>query len=168
MLKDLHTEEQMAPTVRLFFAMVEENYTRLCSSIENIPQDVLDYKGKDGQQNSIAQIIRHLAYVDLRWVYRIKGEPIPDTLEKTFGPMIDEKGQLPLVSGRPIDQLLHDYDEVFQYFQKECLRLKDEDLKVVVDYEDGKKATIQWGIWHMADHSRYHQAHVNLLLKEKS
>ncbi|HZH58496.1 MAG TPA: DinB family protein [Metabacillus sp.] len=168
MLKDLYTEERMAPTVRLFFAMVEENYTRLCSSIENIPQNVLDYKGKDGQYNSIAQLIRHLAYVDLRWAYRIKGEPIPDTLEKKYGPMIDEKGQLPPVSGLSIDQLLQDYDEVYQHFRRECLRLKDKDLKVVVDYEDGKKATIQWGIWHMADHSRYHQAHINLILKEKS
>jgi len=168
MLKDLHTEEQMAPAVRLFFAMVEENYTRLCSSIKNIPQDVLEYKGKGGQYNSIAQLIRHLAYVDLRWVYRIKGETMPDALERKYGPMIDENGQLPSVTGLSIDQLLQDYAEVFHYFRRECLRLKDKDLKVVVDYEDGKKATIQWGIWHMADHSRYHQAHINLLLKEKS
>lgn len=168
MLKDLHTDEEMSPTVQLFFSMVEENYKRLRASIQNISQEVLDCKGIDRKQNSIAQLIRHLAYVDLRWVYRFKGDPIPEELENRYGPMTNEKGELPSVAGVPLDQLLQDYEEVFQQFRQECLRLRDEDLKTVVGYEDGKQATIQWGIWHIADHSRYHQAHINQLVKQKS
>ncbi|OLR82050.1 cytosolic protein [Bacillus cereus] len=32
-------------------------------------------------------------------------------------------------------------------------------------YEKGETATIRWGIWHIADHNRYHQAHISRLRK---
>jgi hypothetical protein len=38
-------------------------------------------------------------------------------------------------------------------------------LGKAVNYENGVKATIRWGIWHIADHNRYHQAHINQLRK---
>jgi len=39
------------------------------------------------------------------------------------------------------------------------------ELDIIVDYDDGEKATIKWGLWHMAEHSRYHQAHIYQLFK---
>lgn len=82
MLKDLQTKNNMDSIVALFFAMVEENYLRLRSIVKNITNEELNYKGPVNQSNSIAQLIKHLAYVDLKWVYRIKNEPIPVSLEK--------------------------------------------------------------------------------------
>ncbi|PWN15864.1 hypothetical protein CU072_09865 [Bacillus thuringiensis] len=32
-------------------------------------------------------------------------------------------------------------------------------------YEKGENATIRWGVWHIADHNRYHQAHISRLRK---
>ncbi|MED0923864.1 DinB family protein, partial [Bacillus paranthracis] len=32
-------------------------------------------------------------------------------------------------------------------------------------YEKEENATIRWGIWHIADHNRYHQAHISQLRK---
>ena len=50
-------------------------------------------------------------------------------------------------------------------FRLECIKLLEKDLTKVVSYENGQTATIRWGIWHIADHSRYHQAHISLLKK---
>ncbi|WP_316245034.1 hypothetical protein [Gracilibacillus massiliensis] len=52
-------------------------------------------------------------------------------------------------------------------FNDICLNLTDADLDKVVQFgfNNEKQATIRWGIWHMADHNRYHQAHINQLRK---
>jgi hypothetical protein len=46
-----------------------------------------------------------------------------------------------------------------------CCQLTDKQLNQLVDYESGNEATIKWGIWHIADHNRYHQAHITQLRK---
>lgn len=79
--------------------------------------------------------------------------------------MFDRQGKIPAVSGVPLEELLESYDRVQTWFRDVCLGLTDEDLDRVVDYEDGKTATIRWGIWHIADHSRYHQAQIAWLRK---
>lgn len=79
--------------------------------------------------------------------------------------MINSYGQLPSVSNTTTLELLSDYNVVQEMFYKECKKLSKEDLNKVVTYENGKNATIRWGIWHIADHSRYHQAHIVLLRK---
>lgn len=124
----------------MLYSAVNENYSRLISIVSDMSQQEIDYKGPNQTYNSTAQLIRHLAYVDLNWIFRIKGEPIPKQLEKKYGPMLDQNNKLPFISGVSLEQIL-------------------------TDYEAEKQATIQWGIWHMADHNRYHQAHINQLRK---
>jgi hypothetical protein len=48
-------------------------------------------------------------------------------------------------------------------FESVCIGLTDADLNRRVYYENGSEATIRWGIWHIADHSRYHQANIKHL-----
>jgi len=45
------------------------------------------------------------------------------------------------------------------------MKLTENDLTQEVFYEKGETATIRWGIWHIADHNRYHQAHISQLRK---
>ncbi|EEL36723.1 Uncharacterized protein BC141101_02296 [Bacillus toyonensis] len=45
------------------------------------------------------------------------------------------------------------------------MKLTENDLAREVFYEKGENATIRWGIWHIADHNRYHQAHIGQLRK---
>ncbi len=154
----------MAPNVALFYAMVEENYLRFMKGVEGIAKDEFHFKGLEGTENSIAQLIKHLAYTDLAWNYRIRGSAIPDDLEQIYGPS-EENGKLPSVDCQtPIHTLLDQYDLVMTELKETCVRLSDEDLSKGVSYE-GKEATIRWGLWHIADHNRYHQAHIHLMKK---
>jgi uncharacterized damage-inducible protein DinB len=163
MILDLKGKPRMEKTVGMLYAMVENNFQRLQSIVHGMSQAELDFKGKDGQSNSTAQLLKHLAYVDLKWVYRIKGDPLPDHLEKAYGPELDNDSRLPRCEGESLSALLEHYEFVFHLFEQVCEQLKDEDLETLVPYKDG--ATIKWGIWHMADHNRYHQAHINQLRK---
>ncbi len=160
---DLKKDSEMTPLIGLFVAMVEENFLRLTRSLEGVSPDELIYTGLNHDANSIAQLLKHLAYVDLNWVYRIKGDAMPLSVERAYGPMVDENGQLPKVENRTLEDLLSAYEYVLEQLKEECRKRTDAEFQKTVAYEEGKTATIQWGIWHMADHSRYHQAHINQL-----
>lgn len=161
---DLYERKDMHPSISIFYSMVEENYYRLLSSLENLSSDELHYKGTKGTSNSIAQLLIHLSYVDLLWIYRINDEALPQALEKQYGPMVDKNGYLPSVSGQSLRNILDQYEWVFSQFIKTSKTLEEKDLKKVIYYE-GEIATIRWGMWHMSDHNRYHQAQINLLRK---
>ncbi|MGG4554596.1 DinB family protein [Paenibacillus sp. FSL W8-0186] len=165
MLYDLQGELTMSPIVGILYSAVKENNQRLQLITEGMPQEEVDYKGPNNKFNSTAQIIKHLMYVDLNWVYRIKGEPLPQSLKEQYGPMIDEKGRLPMIQGTPLMTLLSNYKGIISMLEDVCKELDDADLGKIVTFghENEKSATIRWGIWHIADHSRYHQAHINQL-----
>ncbi|PYI51496.1 DinB family protein [Paenibacillus flagellatus] len=167
MFYDLRGEAKMSPIVGMLYSAVKENSQRLHQITEGMSQEEVDYKGLDNRFNSTAQLIKHIMYVDLNWVYRIKGQSLPPSLKEQFGPMIDANNRLPMVEGKSLNTLMSDYKGVLAMLKETCVQLKDADLDKVVSFghENEKQATVRWGLWHMADHSRYHQAHIHLLRK---
>ncbi|GAB1795636.1 DinB family protein [Priestia megaterium] len=165
MLIDLHLDNEMEPSVALLYATVSDTYERLKLLVKDVDQEELFFKGTENKMNSIGQLLSHLAVVDLHWVYRLKNQQIPSILRKEYGPLVDSAGQIPFIKDTTVSDLIDSYDKVQTMFRLECTKLSEEDLNNVVLYENGKTATIRWGIWHIADHSRYHQAHIGLLKK---
>jgi len=167
MLHDLQGDPSMSPIVGMLYSAVKENNQRLQLITKGMSQEEVDYKGPSNNFNSTAQLIRHLMYVDLNWVYRMKGQPLPPSLQEQYGPMIDINHKLPMIEGMSLHTLLSDYENVLTMLKDTCTQLTDDDLVNVVTFghENEKQATIRWGLWHMADHSRYHQAHIHLLRK---
>ena len=94
---DLEPAPGMAPIVGLLYATVEDTYRRLRQRVEGMSQEELDDKGPFGNLNSTGQLIRHLAVVDLHWVYRFRGEPVSRDLQEAYGPMFDRQGKIPAV-----------------------------------------------------------------------
>lgn len=167
MIYDLKGEASMSPIVGILFSAVKENIERLQSITEGMSQEEVDYKGPNNKDNSTAQLIKHLTYVDLNWVYRIKDQPLPLSLKEEYGPMIDANNKLPMIEGKSIHTLMSRYETVFNMLEDTCTELTDHDLEKIVffGHKNEKQATIRWGLWHMADHNRYHQAHINQLRK---
>lgn len=167
MFYDLQGEANMPPVVGMLYSAVKQNNDRLRSITEGMSQEEVDYRGPTNSFNSTAQLIKHLTYVDLNWVYRMKDQPLPESLKEQLGPMIDANNRLPMVKGISLNTLMSHYEGVLQMLKDTCTQLIDADLDIVVTFghENEKQATIRWGLWHIADHSRYHQAHINLLRK---
>ncbi|WP_339236769.1 DinB family protein [Paenibacillus sp. FSL R5-0517] len=165
MIYDLQGEANMAPVVGMLLSAVTENSQRLKSITEGMSQEEVDYRGEHNQFNSTAQLIRHITFVDINWVYRIKGAVLPQRLIEQYGPMIDANNRLPLVQGVARDTLISQHESVLTLLKETCAHLADADLDRVVTFghQNEKQATIRWGLWHMADHNRYHQAHINQL-----
>ncbi|MFX3631386.1 MAG: DinB family protein [Candidatus Pristimantibacillus sp.] len=167
MLYDLQGEASMSPIVGILYSAVEENSQRLQLITEGMSQEEIDYKGPNNNFNSTAQLIQHIMYVDLNWVYRMKGQALPDSLKEQYGPMIDANNRLPMIKGKSLNTMMSRYEGVLMMLKETCTLLTDADLDKIVAFghENEKQATIRWGLWHMADHSRYHQAHINQLRK---
>jgi uncharacterized damage-inducible protein DinB len=166
-IHDLKGEDHMSPAVGMLFAMVKENWTRLESITDSMSQEELDYKGPGNLYNSSAQLLRHIMFVDLNWVYRMKGQQLPYDMLEQYGPMIDKDNKLPFIEGVPRDTLISQHHLVMTTLQQTCSLLTDEDLNTVLTFghENEKQASVRWALWHMADHNRYHQAHINQLRK---
>lgn len=71
-MKDLHLERKMDPQVAILYAMVADTFNRLQRLVEGTEENELSYKGSENNENSIGQLLQHLAVVDLHWVYRFK------------------------------------------------------------------------------------------------
>ncbi|WP_233530955.1 DinB family protein [Paenibacillus alkalitolerans] len=162
---DFTPDDRMFPVVGLLHSMVTYNYHRLKLLVDGLTQVEIDYKGPHEELNSIAQLLRHLAVVDLHWVYRLQAKDVPQEYRNRFGPMYDNEGKLPMVKDVPLEKLLEEYDEIQEMFRQICLKLTDNDLNTVVPYGNGQTAAIRWGIWHIADHSRHHYADIVRLKK---
>jgi uncharacterized damage-inducible protein DinB len=160
---DLKPVKDMDFTIGLLHATVKDTYERLKMMCQDMNQEEIEYKGPNNRFNSTAQLLRHLAVVDLYWVYRIKQKEVPFELKEKYGPMIHKNGNLPEVQGVTLNELLLNYDLVQEMFEEACKGLSDKDLEKEVEYEKGTSATIRWGIWHIADHNRYHQANISWL-----
>ncbi|WP_425355421.1 DinB family protein [Saccharibacillus sacchari] len=161
---DLDPDLFMSPIVGLLHSMVDYNYQRLLRLVEGC-ENVIDYKGPDNDLNSIGQLLRHLTVVDLHWVYRLQGREIPNEKINEFGPMYDVEGKLPMIQGISLDVLLSEYAGVQKQLKDVCMRFEDEDLNNIVPFEKGNSASIRWGIWHVADHSRHHYSNIAYLKK---
>ncbi len=157
----------MTPIVGMLYSAVVQNSQRLQLITKGMSQEEVDFKGPNHTHNSTAQLLRHIAYVDLNWVYRMKGQPLPVSLQEEYGPMIDANHRLPMVKGVSLNTLVSKYEHVIRMLKDTCTHITDEDLDKIVTFghENEKQATLRWGLWHMADHSRYHQAHINQLRK---
>ncbi|QQK81224.1 DinB family protein [Salicibibacter cibi] len=167
MFFDLQGDVNMSPIVGLLYSAVKENSQRLQLISNGMSQEEVDYKGPNNTFNSAAQLINHLTYVDVNWVYRIKGQSLPSSLEEKYGPALDTNGKLPMVKDKSMNALLSNHEGVIKMLQEACAQLRDDDLVKVISFghENEKQATIRWGLWHIADHNRYHQAHINHLRK---
>ncbi|OJD57775.1 DinB family protein [Bacillus sp. NH11B] len=164
-MKDLYLEKDMNPQVAILYATVLDTFKRLQNLVEGTEEDELSFKGSENNENSIGQLLQHLAVVDLHWVYRLRGEEVPQGLKNKYGPMLNKIGELPSLRKDTLQELMQDYEAVQHMFYEECMKLTENDLTREVSYEKGESATIRWGIWHIADHNRYHQAHINRLRK---
>ncbi|URN96877.1 MAG: DinB family protein [Candidatus Pristimantibacillus lignocellulolyticus] len=167
MIHDLRGEDNMSPIVGMLYSAVKENSDRLSLITKGMTQEELDYKGPNDKFNSTAQLLRHIMYVDLNWTYRFRALPLSQLLIEQYGPMIDTNNRLPMIQGMSLNTLMSDYENVITMLRDTCIQLMDADLDkfVTFGHEDEKQATIRWGLWHMADHNRYHQAHINQLRK---
>ena len=77
------------------YATVADTFNRLQRLVEGTEENELSYKGSENNENSIGQLLQHLAVVDLHWVYRFKEKMFRQHLKINMNYMLNEVGELP-------------------------------------------------------------------------
>ena len=127
-MKDLYLEKNMNPQVAILYATVADTFKRLQKLVEGTDEKELSFKGLKNNENSIGQLLQHLAVVDLHWVYRLKENPFHWHLIIYMDLMLNEAGELPSLRKHTLQQLMQDYEAVQHMFYEECLKLTENDL----------------------------------------
>jgi uncharacterized damage-inducible protein DinB len=159
MLRDMYSQE-VAPALAVSVAQVEDTFRRLSSLVSGMTPEELAFTGP--VENSTATLVAHLALTDLAYLHEIMGRQMPDALEAEFGPYQTPDGKLPRVTGKSAADLLARYGQVMELARTNLKTLTDAERPVAVPWW-GRPATVRFVLWHMAQHSIHHQAHIQLL-----
>lgn len=160
MYLDVNAPGHRSPVAALLQGQIDYTYQNLRKLAGDMSSDELEYQGPDGTLNSTGTLIMHLANADLTWLYRLQGMTPPLEVRARFGPARQPGKRLPEIHGYSAAQLLDLYGEVQAQLQQYTRTLTDEDLAQVVWRTDEYEATARWGLWHIAEHSNFHQGHI--------
>lgn len=147
----------LPPALAVPFGQIENAHLRLTKRIESVSQEELEFKGADGNKNSTAMLVAHIALVD--WVYLqcIKGETVSDDPHPFLGAHEDEHGNLAPASGISVADLLARLQWVraeIQAYLETCTEAEAERAVKVPWWPD--EATVRYVLWHMAGHTMHH------------
>jgi uncharacterized damage-inducible protein DinB len=155
----------VAPAFATPLAQAEAVFQRLTRIVGEMSEPAaFEYRGPDGDMNSVAMLVAHLAWVDMEYLHLIMGKPIPAELEAEYGPVEDENGRIPVVTGRPAAELL-----------ARCRRVVDMMQAYFADKPDAeatRELTIPWWpepttvryvLWHMTAHAIHHHTQMKRL-----
>ncbi len=163
---DLITQEAaeiQPPLMQLLFAQMNIAFKSLVELTKDMTVPELDYRGPTGDRNNTAMLINHLALTDAWWLYAFQREAIPTELIELFGPWMDQNGRIPVVRGERVNEILEAYSRVHGMVQAYSRTLRDEDLLNSVPTGGGSEVTIRWALWHMTEHSVWHQGQITWL-----
>jgi uncharacterized damage-inducible protein DinB len=154
----------VAPAFATSLAHVEAAFRRLTRIVGELSPEAFEYRGPAGDMNSAAMLVAHLAQVDLEYVHLLMGKPIPDELQAEFGPIEDEHGRIPLVTGRTPAELLARYRRVIDMVQAYFADKPDEEAtrEVTIPWWP-EPTTVRYLLWHITWHAVHHQSQIQRL-----
>lgn len=155
------TSPGLPPALGQAFSQLDSVFRRLTQGVQEMSQAELEYVGPAGNMNSTATLLAHLAYIDLGYLYCIKGESVPADLNADYGPDQSEDGTLLPVTGKSVRELLDRYQQVLHMTREHLQTLSDADVTREVTIEWwSQPATVRFVLWHMAGHSMWHQGQI--------
>lgn len=149
---DLHSNRITAPMLSTMFGQMQNAFMRLGWIVSDLTQEELEYRGPNGDLNSIATLLWHIPCADAGWLYLARGQEIPDEYTEE-GP----DGNLPVITGRTAQELLDRYQVILDQWEQYLMTQTDDDLHRPIQHAPEAVATLRWALWHVAEHNIGHQ-----------
>jgi uncharacterized damage-inducible protein DinB len=137
---------------RDFLNRLDELHTNIEQSINDLPQEALDWK-PGATMNSISVLIVHLTGAERYWIGDVAvGDPSGRDRAAEFR-----------VSGISTQTLQQRLVISSAYAQRVIARLTLEDLEQdCVSPRDGRKFTVAWALLHALEHTAIHLGHIQI------
>lgn len=152
----------MQREVGLLFAQLEEVRRRTRDEVLRMSSKDLDRRVA-GYDHSIGVHLLHIAGAEYFWIYHVvEGRPIPDWVQKEYGPGDLDGEASRSHRGHHADFYLGKLHEVRAVTEALCWRLQDaalDDLRAAF----GRDQSLRWILFHLAEHEAHHLGQVLLL-----
>jgi uncharacterized damage-inducible protein DinB len=155
------TTPDLPPALAAPFSLMEHAFRRLTRLVQGMSQAEVEYLGPEGNRNSTAMLVAHVAIMDLGYLHRMQGGEVPPDLYAKFGPYATEEDHLPPVTGQTADGLLDRCNQVLDIVRAYLQTLPGEGAgrPVTIPWWP-QPATVRYILWHLAGHSMYHQGQI--------
>ena len=161
-LFQLEKSTKLSPQVATWFAIMEDSRKYLLEIIEGLDEEALDFTPNEETIETIGTLLLHIAAVEWSWIFEdIDG--IEMDLERfKYGFPLRPEVDIPQIKGKSkqfyLDELRNVREEVFN----RLCQVKDEELERMVG-SDKQKYTIEWILFHIAEHEMMHIGQILLL-----
>lgn len=157
------------PVIGRWLWAMQETRRRTLRLVEGMDQDLLDWEGPDGRENTIGTLLYHIAEVEMAWLWwEMKGHPgMPPEIEKDFPfePVDPETGLLTRVRGIPLVEHVRRLEKGRKVFLEEAMSFSEEYWRTPrLDAEHGAyEATPEWMLFHLIGHEYEHNEQISSL-----
>jgi uncharacterized damage-inducible protein DinB len=145
--------------------MMEEVRRGTLKTVQGLSQEVLDWEGPEGGENSIGTLLYHVALVEIDWLYAdIRGTPYPGPVAALF-PHPDRAGKrLAPVHNVTLEGHLDRLGRSRKVFLADLAGMSQEDWRrprspAGADYE----VTPEWVVFHLVEHEARHAEQMRFL-----
>src|SRR5690606_22457837 len=109
---------------------MQETRRGVLQDVEGLSQEMLDWRGEGGLENSIGALLYHVAAVEASWLYEdLLLEDVPDFLAELFPHEPDGERILPQVPGEPLQAHLARLKVTREHFMEQLREMSLDDWK---------------------------------------
>lgn len=152
------------PEIAVWLWAMAETRQKTKTYVQGISQDVLDWAGPEGDENSIGTLLYHLAAVEMGWLYGdILEQPFP---EKDFPVPGETQGRLTPVPGVALDDHLARLDRCRTVFLEKMQGMTLGDWSRLRRPEgEAYAVSPAWAVFHLVEHEAGHAAQIGVMKK---
>ncbi len=137
---------------------------------ESLGQQLLDWEGPDGNENTIGSLLYHIAEVEMGWLWgNIKGlSQMPPDIQTLFPfeSEYEETGRITRVPGVPLAEHLARLETSRVVFLKEVRGLAATEWQTLKPdpLDSTYEATPEWILYHLIEHELEHNEQISAIL----
>lgn len=151
--------DEAAPEVAPWLWAMEEARRGLVSTVADLDQAALDWRGPSGADNSIGSLLYHVALIEMSWLYDdiFLREPPEDIASLFQHNHRDREGRLTHVPGVPLEEHLQRLDSTRARFLEMLVPMSASDWHTVREPPGTDYAcSPAWVAYHLVEHEAGH------------
>ncbi|TFG11017.1 DinB family protein [Candidatus Heimdallarchaeota archaeon] len=158
----LNKSVELSPRVATWYAIMKDSRSYLTEIVHNIDEEALDFTPNEGTIETIGTLLIHIAGVEWSWIFEDIDGIEMDFERFKYGFALRPNVNIPQIRGKSKQFYLDELKDVREQVYKRLCKLKDEELEEMVGSEE-QKYTIEWILFHIAEHEMMHIGQVLLL-----
>lgn len=156
------------PEIGRWLWAMEEVRRRTIRLASDLDQRSIDWRGPDGEENSIGSLLYHIGLVETSWLFvDILRQDFPPSVQADFPfAMVGGDRRLTNVTSVPVTEHLRRLDRSREVFLSNARGLSLDEWRRLRSPDDADyEVTPEWAIFHLVEHEAGHAFQISALRK---